>query len=373
MVGRSDQDDPVRLVHDGKAHPMAFCTQCGHSNSDDARFCSNCGAALRPTDRGALAGGDLDDHDQPRSRTCRPGRQVRGAHHRRPGRRRRAAARLGPAGRPARARTPAAGSCSTPTRPRPAGTRRATSSSTTSPCPAGTRSSSVPTTGFTVRDVGSPQRHLRQPRADRRGGPRRRRRGPDRQVPAGLLPERAARVPRRERHGAMTAEASRSLMSIGEVLSQLRPEFPDVTISKIRFLESEGLVEPARTPSGYRKFSHDDVERLRYVLVGAARPLPAAAGDQGAPRRDRPRPRAAGRARRAAAGARRRGPAGRAARTARARRARAAPSCGCPATELVEAAGIDDAQLGRARGATASSRRSARRPARRRTTTATRW
>jgi DNA-binding transcriptional MerR regulator len=58
-----------------------------------------------------------------------------------------------------------------------------------------------------------------------------------------------------------------SLMSIGEVLSELRPEFPDVTISKIRFLESEGLVEPARTPSGYRKFSHADVARLRYVLA----------------------------------------------------------------------------------------------------------
>ena len=57
-----------------------------------------------------------------------------------------------------------------------------------------------------------------------------------------------------------------SLMSIGEVLAQLRPEFPDVTISKIRFLESEGLIEPARTPSGYRKFSHADVARLRYVL-----------------------------------------------------------------------------------------------------------
>jgi DNA-binding transcriptional MerR regulator len=55
-------------------------------------------------------------------------------------------------------------------------------------------------------------------------------------------------------------------MSIGEVLTALRREFPDVTISKIRFLESEGLVEPARTPSGYRKFSHGDVERLRYVL-----------------------------------------------------------------------------------------------------------
>jgi len=56
-------------------------------------------------------------------------------------------------------------------------------------------------------------------------------------------------------------------MSIGEVLAELRPEFPDVTVSKIRFLESEGLVEPARTPSGYRKFSHGDVGRLRYVLA----------------------------------------------------------------------------------------------------------
>lgn len=61
--------------------------------------------------------------------------------------------------------------------------------------------------------------------------------------------------------------SSRSLMSIGEVLAQLRAEFPDVTVSKIRFLESEGLVEPARTPSGYRKFSHADVARLHYVLA----------------------------------------------------------------------------------------------------------
>ncbi|MEU2157013.1 MerR family transcriptional regulator [Streptomyces sp. NPDC019396] len=56
------------------------------------------------------------------------------------------------------------------------------------------------------------------------------------------------------------------LVSIGSVLSQLRDEFPDVTISKIRFLESEGLVEPQRTASGYRKFSPEDVERLAQVL-----------------------------------------------------------------------------------------------------------
>jgi DNA-binding transcriptional MerR regulator len=55
-------------------------------------------------------------------------------------------------------------------------------------------------------------------------------------------------------------------VSIGDVLNQLRDEFPDITISKIRFLESQGLVEPERTPSGYRKFYPADVERLRFVL-----------------------------------------------------------------------------------------------------------
>lgn len=55
-------------------------------------------------------------------------------------------------------------------------------------------------------------------------------------------------------------------MSIGTVLNVLRDEFPEVTISKIRFLESEGLIEPQRTPSGYRKFSAGDVERLAHVL-----------------------------------------------------------------------------------------------------------
>lgn len=55
-------------------------------------------------------------------------------------------------------------------------------------------------------------------------------------------------------------------LSIGAVLAQLRTEFPDVTISKIRFLESEGLVRPARTRSGYRQFSGADVERLKFVL-----------------------------------------------------------------------------------------------------------
>ncbi|MFC7488678.1 MerR family transcriptional regulator [Knoellia sp. CPCC 206453] len=55
-------------------------------------------------------------------------------------------------------------------------------------------------------------------------------------------------------------------MTIGKVLDALREEFPEVSISKIRFLEVEGLVEPARTPAGYRTYSPADVERLRYVL-----------------------------------------------------------------------------------------------------------
>jgi DNA-binding transcriptional MerR regulator len=59
----------------------------------------------------------------------------------------------------------------------------------------------------------------------------------------------------------------RPAASIGSVLGQLRADFPDVTISKIRFLESEGLVQPERTAAGYRQFSAADVQRLRYVLT----------------------------------------------------------------------------------------------------------
>lgn len=60
---------------------------------------------------------------------------------------------------------------------------------------------------------------------------------------------------------------SGAFLAIGQVLTLLRPEFPDISISKIRFLESEGLVEPERSSSGYRKFSRADVARLRYVLT----------------------------------------------------------------------------------------------------------
>ena len=65
----------------------------------------------------------------------------------------------------------------------------------------------------------------------------------------------------------MSAQAARPYLGIGEVLAKLRGEFPDISVSKIRFLESAGLIAPARAPSGYRKFGVDDVERLRYILT----------------------------------------------------------------------------------------------------------
>src|SRR5688500_14765046 len=64
----------------------------------------------------------------------------------------------------------------------------------------------------------------------------------------------------------MPLSRSRDYLSIGEVLDELRKDFPDVSISKIRFLEAEGLIAPERTGSGYRKFYEPDVERLRYIL-----------------------------------------------------------------------------------------------------------
>ncbi|MEX2393865.1 MAG: MerR family transcriptional regulator, partial [Actinomycetota bacterium] len=64
----------------------------------------------------------------------------------------------------------------------------------------------------------------------------------------------------------MALETGRPYFSIGEVLNVLKDSFPDVTVSKIRFLESEGLIEPERTASGYRKFTEDDIERLRFIL-----------------------------------------------------------------------------------------------------------
>jgi DNA-binding transcriptional MerR regulator len=100
--------------------------------------------------------------------------------------------------------------------------------------------------------------------------------------------------------------AERTYLSIGDVLSLLKDEFPDITISKIRFLESQGLLDPERTPSGYRKFYEEDVDRLRWILRQQREnflPLKVIKGRLGgnggtteapSPDPDRPDPRSAG-------------------------------------------------------------------------------
>jgi DNA-binding transcriptional MerR regulator len=174
----------------------------------------------------------------------------------------------------------------------------------------------------------------------------------------------------------MSASASTGAthLSIGEVLNHLREEFPDITISKIRFLESQGLIDPERTPSGYRKFYEADVARLRWILhqqkqhflplkvikerlerldrgedlpddLGDATPEPVPDADgESAPARDRRR-RGRSKQRRAATL-----PIDEAAADAEApepAEARAAPSGGVSLTrtELAKAAGLDEAQV----------------------------
>ena len=82
-------------------------------------------------------------------------------------------------------------------------------------------------------------------------------------------------------------------MNIGEVLDRLRPDFPGITIPKIRFLEDKGLIKPERTAAGLPEVLGRRRRAAALRAADAARPLPAAAGDRRAPRRDRPRPGAA--------------------------------------------------------------------------------
>src|SRR5207253_2273748 len=108
--------------------------------------------------------------------------------------------------------------------------------------------------GLLHRGPGQPQRHLRQPQARRVGAARGRRRAPDRQVPAHVLRTLMA-----------TASKARQL-TIGTVCGMLKDDFPDISISKIRYLEDQGLLAPRRTQGGYRLFSEEDVERLETIL-----------------------------------------------------------------------------------------------------------
>jgi DNA-binding transcriptional MerR regulator len=76
-----------------------------------------------------------------------------------------------------------------------------------------------------------------------------------------------ARAGAQTNHTASREAAGHSLLSIGQVLARLNPDFPDLSPSKLRFLEERELISPARTESGYRKFSAADLDRLRFVLT----------------------------------------------------------------------------------------------------------
>src|SRR6202000_2453511 len=111
-----------------------------------------------------------------------------------------------------------------------------------------------------------PQRPLREPPADRVAPARRRRRDPDRQVQAQLSGALMASVPDSARRTPDSASRPRKALTIGAVCKILQSEFDDVSISKIRYLEDQKLLNPRRTSGGYRLYSQSDVERLRKIL-----------------------------------------------------------------------------------------------------------
>ncbi len=229
-------------AHRGLSVAYVFCNHCGHRNPPDSSFCSSCGSALdiqgdrtitlTAVDPLQDAPGADDDVVVPMAdlpdRRRRADRPLR-----RPGRRPlRARRRRHPPRPPPRQRDHARRHHRVPPpRRRSSAPTRATSSPTPgrSTAPTSTRSaSSGPccTTATSCRSASSASCCSSGP----------------------------------------MAEPGAAHLSIGEVLGLLLEEFPDVTISKIRFLESQGLIEPERTPSGYRKFFDDDVELLRVIL-----------------------------------------------------------------------------------------------------------
>src|ERR1700759_298408 len=110
------------------------------------------------------------------------------------------------------------------------------------------------------------QRHLRDPPTDRVAPPGRWRRDPDRQVQAQLPGALMASVPESARRTPDSASRPRKALTIGAVCKILQSEFDDVSISKIRYLEDQKLLNPRRPSGGYRLYSQSDVERLRTIL-----------------------------------------------------------------------------------------------------------
>ena len=250
--------------------PMPFCTACGKQNPDDARFCSQCGTRLvtpsrrppsrrrrRPTAtitlRGAGASGrDLVD------------RQLNPVDA--------AAVDALPAGHALLVvqRGPGAGSRFLLDKDVVTAGRHPDSEIFLDDVTVSRRHAEFRRgrSGVHRRRRRQPQRHLRQPRPDRHG---RAEDGDEVQIGKYRLvffagheePDDAEAIESAESRG-LGRRAAR--MNIGEVLDRLRPDFPGVTIPKIRFLEDKGLVKPERTPSGLPQVLRRRLERLRYVL-----------------------------------------------------------------------------------------------------------
>ena len=247
---------------------MPFCTQCGHQNPDGARFCSQCGTRLE-----AAAAAGRRPAEPPSETTATitfgaPGkeaehREERAAQRRRRGRGRRAAAGQRAAGRAARAerRQPV------PARHR-RGHRRAAPRQRDLPRRRDGVAPARRVPSYAGRATPSPTSAASTaPTSTATGSTRSRCRAATRCRSASTAWSTSPATAGAGQLAMRQSASSRARLSIGEVLGQLRGDFPDLNISKIRFLEAEGLIEPERTPSGYRKFSHQDVERLRYVLT----------------------------------------------------------------------------------------------------------
>ena len=260
-----------------------YCTRCGHPNKDEARYCANCGAVLQEETTLGLNPVEIEAEGPEEfpfpEDELKSGQALLLVKH-----------------------GPNAGSTFmieadvTSTGRNPESdiflddiTRQPQARRDPSPTPTGSTST-----------TSEAERHLREPGARRGHQARGARRGPDRAGSDSCSSWGSEDV------------ATRNYLSIGEVLVSVKTEFPDITISKIRFLESEGLIEPERTPSGYRKFYDKDVDRLRSILRMQRDEYLPAEGDQGPAVRDRRAGRSGGgrrsdrtRRRRAGRGARR--------------------------------------------------------------------
>ena len=215
-----------------------ICPVCSVLNAPGANFCSACGAALPEVDE--VATGSLPGH-----RCRRRGRRRGGPAHRHPGRHRRRHGSRSPTTRSRIGRHPDSSiflDDVTVSRRHATVTRDASGQ-------------------YTLQRRGFAERHLPGRRADRARHAARGRPGPGRHASAWCSSSARSGV-RHERRADTSGH-----LSIGEVLSLVQDDFPDVTISKIRFLESQGLIAPERTASGYRKFYDADIERLRWILA----------------------------------------------------------------------------------------------------------